>query len=116
MSAGAWAAQAIEGERCGRSGELNHGGGNSPANAGAAPPMARSRWRPEAGSRTTHSQLERHPLRERQVAPPVDRVRLPAHVGLPGVGAGLAPATGFLLATKRATDLGARRPDVHVGD
>jgi hypothetical protein len=47
---------------------------------------------------------------------PVDRVGLAAHVGLPGVGAGLAAAAGVLLAAEGAADLGAAGADVHVGD
>jgi two-component system sensor histidine kinase PhoQ len=47
---------------------------------------------------------------------PVDGVGLPAHVGLPGVRAGLAAAAGVLLAAEGAADLGARGADVHVGD
>ena len=55
-------------------------------------------------------------LRERQVVAPVDRVGLAAHVGLPGVAPGLAPAARLLLAAERPADLGARGADVDVGD
>src|SRR6188472_671428 len=55
-------------------------------------------------------------LRQRQVLAVVDRAGLPAHVGLPGVGARLAAAAGFLLAAEGAADLGARGADVDVGD
>src|SRR5215831_5654059 len=60
--------------------------------------------------------LELDPLRERQVPAPVDGVGLAAHVGLPGVRAGLAPAASVLLSTERAADLGARGTEVDVGD
>src|SRR5215469_14661459 len=60
--------------------------------------------------------LELDPLRERQLAAPVDRVGLAAHVGLPGVRAGLAAAAGVLLSTERATDLGSRGTEIDVGD
>src|SRR5215218_8642780 len=59
---------------------------------------------------------EGHTLRERQLAGVVDRVGRAAHVALPRVGAGLASPTGLLLAAERAADLGARRPDVDIGD
>ena len=39
-----------------------------------------------------------------------------AHVGLPGIGAGLAPTAGVFLATERSADLGAAGADVDVGD
>src|SRR3954449_177341 len=59
---------------------------------------------------------ERHALREGQLTGVVDRVGRAAHVALPRVGAGLASAAGLLLAAEGAADLGARRPDVDVGD
>ena len=59
---------------------------------------------------------KRDSLRQRQRIRPVDRVRLPAHVGLPRVRSRLAAAAGFLLAAERAADFRARRADVDVGD
>ena len=74
--------------------------------------------RSKRGRRPSCSRLfpKRNPLRQRQRVRPVDRVRLPAHVGFPRVGSGLAAAAGFLFAAERAADLGARRADVDVGD
>ena len=46
----------------------------------------------------------------------VHRVGGAAHVGLPGVRAGLAAAAGLFLAAERAADLRAGRADVDVGD
>ena len=92
----------------GASGAAAHGGEiarSAPARGRASRPIRRVRRHVEPDS-----------LRERQVAAPVDRVRLPAHVGLPRVRARLAAAAGLLLAAERAADLGARRADVHVGD
>ena len=60
--------------------------------------------------------LELDALRERQLAAPVDRVGLAAHVGLPGIRAGLASAAGVLLAAERAADLRAGGAEVDVGD
>src|SRR5687767_9135548 len=61
-------------------------------------------------------EVELDALGERQRVGMVDGVGLAAHVHLPGVGAGLATAAGFLLAAEGATDLGAGGADVHVGD
>jgi hypothetical protein len=55
-------------------------------------------------------------LRERQVAAVVESAGLAAHVGLPGVGAGLATAAGLFLAAEGAADLGSGGADVDVGD
>src|SRR5262245_8840348 len=60
--------------------------------------------------------VELDALRQRQLAAPVDRRRLPAHVRLPAVGAGLAAAASILLPAEGAADLGARGANVHVGD
>src|SRR4051812_42542679 len=60
--------------------------------------------------------VELHALRQRQLAAVVDRVGGAAHVRLPAVGARFAAAAGLLLAAERAADLGARGPDVDVGD
>src|SRR5208337_5669740 len=62
------------------------------------------------------SDVELHPLGERQPGRIVHRARLPAHVALPGVGAALPSASGLLLAAEGAADLGSRRTDVDVGD
>src|SRR5215470_1382294 len=66
--------------------------------------------------RARGSEIELDALRERQRVGVVDRVRLPAHVRLPRIGARFAPAAGFLLAAERAADLGAGRTDVDVRD
>src|SRR5262249_56407744 len=50
--------------------------------------------------------IERDALGERQLGAVVYRVGGAAHVGLPGIGAGLAAAAGLLLAAERAADLG----------
>ena len=47
---------------------------------------------------------ELNALRQRQIVTPVDRVRLPPHIGFPGIRAGLASAAGFLLASEGAAD------------
>ena len=60
--------------------------------------------------------LELDALRQRQRVGVVDRVGLPAHVGLPRVGARFASAAGFLLAAEGAADFGAAGADVDVGD
>src|SRR5690606_4425328 len=62
------------------------------------------------------SEVELDALGQRQRVGVVDRVGLAAHVGAPGVRTGLATATGLLLAAEGTTDLGARGPDVDVGD
>src|SRR5438477_3706709 len=59
---------------------------------------------------------EPDPLRQRQLAAPVDGGRLAAHVRLPRVGSGLSPAARFLLAAERAADFRTRSADVDVGD
>src|ERR1700681_2352019 len=60
--------------------------------------------------------LELDSLRERQLAAPVDRVGLAAHVCLPGIRAGFAAATGVLLAPEGAADLGPGGTEIDVGD
>ena len=60
--------------------------------------------------------VELHALGQRQRGAVIDGVGGAAHVGLPGIGAGLAAAAGFLLAAEGAADLGAGRADVDVGD
>ena len=59
---------------------------------------------------------EAHALGERQLVGVVDRVGRAAHVGAPGVRAGLPAAAGVLLAAERAADLGAGGADVDVDD
>src|ERR1017187_1651434 len=61
-------------------------------------------------------QLELDALRQWQLARPVERVGLPAHVGLPRVAARFAAAPGILLAAEGAADLGATGADIDVGD
>src|SRR5919201_4691646 len=46
----------------------------------------------------------------------IDGVGCPAHVGAPGIRAGLAASSGGLLTAERAADLGAGGPDVDVDD
>src|SRR5438128_10999404 len=60
--------------------------------------------------------VEAHALRERQGARVVDGVGGAAHVGLPGVAAGLASTASLLLAAEGAADFRAAGADVHVGD
>ena len=67
----------------------------------------------EAGPGVLVAELDA--LRQRQIGE-VDRIRLPAHVGLPRVRTRFAAAAGFLLAAERAADLGAAGADVDVGD
>src|ERR1035438_3442642 len=62
------------------------------------------------------SQLEFDALRQRQLAGPVERVGLPAHVGLPRVAARFAAAPGILPAAEGPADLGAACADIDVGD
>src|SRR6266404_6743110 len=52
----------------------------------------------------TLARAELNPLRQRQLARKIDRVRLPAHIILPAIAAALAPAAGIFLAAKCATD------------
>src|SRR5262245_34568765 len=73
-------------------------------------------WSGETRDGRFGSDVEADALRERQLAAVVDRVGRAAHVGLPCIGARLAPAAGFLLAAERAADLRAAGPDVHVDD
>ena len=61
-------------------------------------------------------QIEIDALSQRQVTAPVDRIRLPAHVGFPGIGSCLTATTRFFFAAKCTTDLGARRADVDIRD
>ena len=68
------------------------------------------------GPRRSGVDVELHALGQRQGRAVVDRVGGAAHVGLPGVRAGLAAAAGLLLAAEGAADLGARGADIDVGD
>src|SRR5215204_3027805 len=56
------------------------------------------------------------PLGQRQIIAIIDGVGRPPHIGPPAVRTALPPAAGLLLTAERATDLGARRPDIDVGD
>src|SRR5664279_1450530 len=71
---------------------------------------------PEVSEIPTRALAKLDALRERQFATPVDRVGLATHVGLPGVGPGLATAPCFLFTAERTADFGAGRSDVDVGD
>src|SRR4051812_32144021 len=62
------------------------------------------------------SHVEVDALRERKLAPVVDRVGGAAHIALPRIRAGFPPAAGLLLAAEGAADLRAGGADVHVGD
>src|ERR1017187_6806366 len=62
------------------------------------------------------SELEFDALRQGQLAGPIERVSLAAHVGLPGVAARFASAAGLLLAAEGAADFGAAGADVDIGD
>ena len=55
-------------------------------------------------------------LRQRQARRPIDRVGLAAHIGPPGIRAGLAPAAGFFFAAKRPADLSTTRANIDIGD
>ena len=57
-----------------------------------------------------------HALGERKLGAPVDRVGLAPHVDPPGVRSRLAPASGLLLASEGAADLGPRGAEIDVGD
>src|SRR5438093_293963 len=74
--------------------------------------------RPQTGRETSRLRLdlEANALRQRQCARIVDGRGHPAHVGLPRIATGLAPAAGFLLATEGAANLGAARPDIDIDD
>src|SRR5438552_2220790 len=60
--------------------------------------------------------IKLYALGERKVVAEIDGAGDPAHVRLPSVGAGLAPAAGFLLAAKCAPNLRARRSYIGVCD
>ena len=55
-------------------------------------------------------------LRQRQFTGIIDRIGLPPHISLPGIGAGFASAAGFLLATESAADFRSARADIDVGN
>ena len=55
-------------------------------------------------------------LGQGQFAGPVDRVGLAAHIGFPGIGAGLTAAAGIFFAAKSAADFRAAGADVDIGD
>ena len=61
-------------------------------------------------------QMKLYSLREREIGRPVDGGGLAAHVGLPGIAAGFAAATGFLFAAESAADFGAAGSDINIGD
>src|SRR5712671_7977846 len=60
--------------------------------------------------------IESHALRKRQLGSIAYRVGGPAHVGLPAVGARLAPSSGLFFAAECPADLGSGGADVDVGD
>src|ERR1700682_2734129 len=60
--------------------------------------------------------IEPYALRKRQLGSIAYRVGGPAHVGLPAVGARLAPSSGLFFAAECAADLGSGGADVDVGD
>src|SRR5688572_8232385 len=93
------------------------GRGNArPGSAGPCRSAARVRARRYRDACRLPSELEPDSLGERQFAAVVDGIGGAAHVGLPGIRAGLTAAAGFLLAAERAADLGAARADVDVDD
>src|SRR6266567_4368024 len=81
----------------------------------ASPRRTTGCWRENAVVRLLFN-IEPYALRERKLRPEIDSISGATHVGLPRVGAGLAPAARLLFAAKGAADLGSRRPNVHVGD
>src|SRR5690606_4037065 len=68
-------------------------------------------WRAARTPRAGRLQVELDALGQRQVVRVVDGIGLAAHVGAPGIRAGLAPAAGVLLAAEGAADLRARGAD-----
>src|SRR4030081_2717496 len=60
--------------------------------------------------------IEPDALRKRQLGSIAYRVGGPAHVGLPAVGARLAPSSGLFFAAECAADLGTGGADIDVGD
>src|SRR5687768_13999822 len=69
-----------------------------------------------SNSKSEISDLKFNPLRQGERIGIVYRIGGPAHVGVPGVGAGLPPTAGFLFATERPADFGAAGADVHIRD
>ena len=55
-------------------------------------------------------------LSQRQVLPPVDGIRLAAHVIFPSIRTRFAATTGLLFAAECTADLRAGRADVDIGD
>ena len=47
---------------------------------------------------------ELNALGQRQIVPPIDRVRLPPHIGLPRIRTSFASTTGFFFTSKGAAD------------
>src|SRR5574341_311889 len=64
----------------------------------------------------TGSLAKLDPLRQWQIVRPVDRIRLPPHVGFPSIRSGFPSAARLFLAAERPADLRAARPYIHVGD
>src|ERR1035437_1621935 len=88
--------------------------GGAPNAPGSASEQFVPARRPE--DRAALSELEFDALRQRQLAGPIERIGLPAHVGLPRVAARFAPAAGIFLAAERAADFGAAGADIDIGD
>ena len=71
---------------------------------------------PQIAVWTVSADIKLDALGQRKIVAEIDGAGDPPHVRLPSVGPGLAPATGFLLAAKRATNLRARWSYVDVCD
>src|SRR5687768_1529753 len=61
-------------------------------------------------------QIKLNALRQRQLIRVIDRIGLPAHISLPGIGAALTAAARFFFPAKRTAYLSTRSTDVHVGN
>src|SRR5262245_24029669 len=90
--------------------------GGSEASVTAAGRGCSRASRPGSARCRVSTQVEADSLSERQIAAPIDRRGLAAHVELPCVRARLAPAAGILLAAEGTADLGTAGADVYVGD
>src|SRR5205814_8963540 len=78
-----------------------------------------ARWKralPRLHRPATLARTKLDPLGQRQFARKINRVRLPAHVALPGIAPAFAATAGFLLATERAADFGATGAGIRVGN
>src|SRR5882724_2083235 len=68
-------------------------------------------WAPLPGRA---SDVEPDPLRQGQVGGIIDRIRLPAHIGFPGIAAALPASTGLFFTSEGSADLGSRSADIDI--